>query len=252
MTDMYRISIEPINITQNNMIKVKETLQDNKGYTGHEFDGTVNNECPGYGHGDGIRTAGVSEHATYKPLAESIAAKFPNVKSILELGCGAGNLSAHYRDINPEVLYVTVDINAVSPTLGHINPDTHAVAFTDRPFNIVDEKTGKTLKFDLILSFEHFEHIPAERIDQFFNNITNHSKKGTIGLATAASFGSVIHPTVWDRNKWYETFKAHGLEPLEDSVLGPHNKPYNFELHNTTELMFTAKYGTKLYPLEEQ
>ena len=223
------------------MIKIKETLQDNKGYTGHEFDGTVNNECPGYGHGDGIRTAGENEHATYKRLAESISYNYPDVKSVLELGCGAGNLSAHFRSYRPNALYVTVDINAVSPTLGHINPDYHVVAFTDRPFNIVDEQTGKTIKFDMILSFEHFEHIPAERIDNLFTNITNHSKKGTVGLATAAAFGSVIHPTVWDRNTWYEVFKKHGLEPTEGSVLNDYNKPYNFELYNTTELLFTRK-----------
>jgi cyclopropane fatty-acyl-phospholipid synthase-like methyltransferase len=222
-------------------MKIKETLQNNLGYTGHEFDGTNNPECPGYGRGDGTRTIGESEHASYRALAESIANKFPDVKSILELGCGAGNLSAHYRSLRPEVLYVTVDINAESPTLGLINPDTHAIAFTDRPFNIVDEETGELLKFDLILSFEHFEHIPEERIENLFQNILKHSKTGTIGLATAAAFHSIIHPTIWERETWYEVFKTYGLEPLNDGVLGPHNKPYNFELSNTHELMFIRK-----------
>lgn len=221
-------------------MKIKETLQNTTGYTGHEFDGTVNKECPGYGHGDGIRHAVEADHATYYNLAKDLFDKYPNATKILELGCGAGNLSAHYRSLSPDILYVTMDINAVSPTLGLIDPESHVIAFTDRPFNIVDENNN-TIKFDLVLSFEHFEHIPEERVPQLLSNIKNHSHKDTFIVATAAAFSSVIHPTAWPRYKWEEVLNSNGLELLDDTILHNFNVPCNFDLNNTNELIFRNK-----------
>ena len=221
-------------------MKIKETLQNTTGYTGHEFDGTVNPECPGYGHMDGIRHSNSNDHATYYNLVKDLKFYFPNVKSILELGCGAGNLSSHYKSLSPEVLYVTMDINAVSPTLGLINPDTHVIAFTDRPFNIVNEKNS-TIQFDLILSFEHFEHIPEERIPQLLNNIKNHCHPNTIIIATAANFSSVIHPTAWSKEEWSIFLDNQGFQMLDAKILDLSNKPCNFELFNTNELIFQLK-----------
>jgi len=221
-------------------MKIKETLQSTKGYTGHEFDGTVNEECPGYGHGDGIRHAEESDHVTYFNLAKDLHTQFPNANKILELGCGAGNLSAHYRSLSPDSLYVTMDINAISPTLGHINPDTHVVGFTDRPFNIVDENDS-TIKFDLVLSYEHFEHIPEKRLNQFLKNIKNHIHQNTTIVATAASFSSVIHPTAWSREQWNNKLDESGFQLLDSKILNSDNKPCNFELTNTNELIFKLK-----------
>jgi SAM-dependent methyltransferase len=222
------------------MKKIKENLQNTPGYTSHDFDGTVNKECPGYGHGDGIRHSIPEDHATYYNLAKDISDKYPTAKKILELGCGAGNLSSHYREINPDVLYVTIDINAVSPTLGLINPDYHIIAFTDRPFDIVDENDNK-IHFDLILSFEHFEHIPEERVPQLLTNIKNHSHSNTSIIATAATFSSVIHPTAWTKEKWGDVLDENGLQLMDDDILNWSNKPCNFSLENTSELIFKLK-----------
>lgn len=221
-------------------MKIRETLQNTSGYTSHDYDGTVNKECPGYGHGDGIRHSNPIDHATYSNLAKDLFDKYPNVNKVLELGCGVGNLSAHYRNINPNVLYVTMDINAVSPTLGLIDPKNHVIAFTDRPFNIIDE-SGDTIKFDLILSFEHFEHIPEERVPQLLTNIKNHSHKDTFIVATAASFSSVIHPTAWLKDKWEEVLNENNLNLIDDDILNPFNVPCNFNLSNTNELIFKLK-----------
>jgi SAM-dependent methyltransferase len=221
-------------------MKIKETLQTTSGYTGHEFDGTHNPECPGYGHGDGIRHAKKTDHDTYFNLAKDLFDKYPNVSKVLELGCGAGNLSAHYRSLSPNVLYVTVDINAVSPTLGLINPETHVIGFTDRPFNIVDENEN-TIKFDLVFSFEHFEHIPPERVPQLLTNIKNHIHKDTIIVASAAKFSSVIHPTAWPKYKWDEVLNENGFKLVDDTILHQFNAPCNFDVSNSTELIFQLK-----------
>jgi 2-polyprenyl-3-methyl-5-hydroxy-6-metoxy-1,4-benzoquinol methylase len=221
-------------------MKIKETKQNNLGYTSHDYDGTVNQECPGYGHGDGIRHSKPEDHATYYNLAKDLYIKYPNATKILELGCGAGNLSAHYRGLNPNVLYVTMDINAVSPTLGLIDPESHIIAFTDRPFDIIDRE-GNSIKFDLILSFEHFEHIPEERVPQLLSNIKNHSHANTSIVATAASFSSVIHPTAWTKEKWAGVLDENGLTLIDDNILHAINTPCNFNLSNTSELIFKLK-----------
>lgn len=219
-------------------MKIKETLQNTTGYTGHEFDGTHNKECPGYGHGDGIRHANPTDHPTYYNLAKAIYDIHPEAEYILELGCGAGNLSSHYRSINPNNIYVTMDINAVSPTLGLIDPETHVIGFTDRPFNITDVKTNETIKFDLIVSFEHFEHIPEERLDCLLNNIKNHCHNRTLIIATAAKQSSPIHPTTFSKEKWKEILEKKGFELVEGNVVVTETKPCNFELYNTNELIF--------------
>ena len=221
-------------------MKIREILQDTPGYDSHDYDGFINKECPGYGHGDGIRHSHPEDHKTYFNLAKDLFDKYPNVKTILELGCGAGNLSAHYRNINPDILYITMDINAISPTLGLINPESHIIAFTDRPFNIIDEN-GNTIRFDLILSFEHFEHIPEERVPQLLANIKNHSHENTFVITTAASFSSVIHPTAWSKDKWEEILDKNGLYLIDDSILNSFNIPCNFNLLYTNELIFKLK-----------
>jgi 2-polyprenyl-3-methyl-5-hydroxy-6-metoxy-1,4-benzoquinol methylase len=222
-------------------MKIKETIQQNKiGYLSEEFNGEINKECPGYGHGDGIRHSHLGDHKTYFNLAKDLSDTFPEAKFILELGCGAGNLSAHYRSINLNVTYVTMDINGVSPTLGHINPDTHVIRFTDRPFNIVDEN-GHTIKFDLIVSYEHFEHIPEERIHQLLTNIKNHSHKDTTVVVTVAIQSSPIHPSAWPKEKWNEILVKNGFIIMDGSILSEFNTPCNFLFTGTNEFIFKNK-----------
>lgn len=197
------------------------------------------NECVGYEYQDAIIPNQPHYHQTYFPLAQKLYNNFPKAKYILELGCGAGNLASHYRSLNPDAIYITLDINADIINNGLINPKNHFTVFTDRPYQLVEN--DKNIKFDLILSYEHFEHIPEERISSFLNNIKKHSHKDTIIVATSAIITRDVHPITWDREKWGEVLNIEGFTLLEDKILEPSITPFNFQFGNSVELIFKLR-----------
>jgi 2-polyprenyl-3-methyl-5-hydroxy-6-metoxy-1,4-benzoquinol methylase len=193
-------------------------------------------ECIGYEYNDAIIPNYPYYHQTYFPLAKKLNETFPNTKYILELGCGAGNLASHYRQINPSIVYVTLDINADIINNGLINPNTHFTVFTDRPYQLTEN--NKNLKFDLILSYEHFEHIPESNVNIFLKNIKNHCHENTIIVATSAIITRDVHPITWDKNKWADVLNENGFLLLENQILEPHIVPFNFQFQNSVELIF--------------
>jgi SAM-dependent methyltransferase len=201
-------------------------------------------ECVGFDHYDA--TADIifedSNFKSYLPLAYAIWKNFGKVNTVLELGCGAGVLSHHYRKMNPDVEYVTLDINKDVPGNGVVNDDTHFICYTDRDFQI--QKDSSDLKFDLILSFEHFEHIPPKNISSFLNNIKRHCHEDTIVIATAAlwSGGDGRHPLVLNYSEWAGLLEENGFKTLpERHFLTREIIPYNFQLEWSVELIFKLK-----------
>ena len=196
-------------------------------------------ECIGYEYQDAIIPNQTDYHQTYFSLAKKINETFPDIKYVLELGCGAGNLASHYRNLNSEVIYVTLDINSDIINNGLINPNTHFTVFTDRPYQLM--KDNIPLQFDLILSYEHFEHIPEEKIICFLNNIKKHSHKDTTIVATSAIITRDVHPITWDKEKWREILDKEGFILLENQILEPSITPFNFQFGNSVELIFKLK-----------
>jgi len=219
-------------------MKIKEILQINNPGLKDER----SSDCVGYEYNDAIIPNHPHYHETYFPLANKLYNTFPDAKYILELGCGAGNLAAHYRNLNHDVIYVTLDINADIVHNGLINPDTHFTVFTDRPYQLVEEDTN--IKFDLILSYEHFEYIPEEKINIFLNNIKNHCHSDTIIVATSAIITRDVHPITWGKDKWNEILNDNGFFLLNNTsfkILEPNITPFNFQFNNSVELIFKLK-----------
>ena len=220
---------------------IEEILQkDNPGL------GNIKTEiCVGFDHYDA--TADIifekNNFYSYKPLAEKIFELYPNAKNILELGCGAGVLSYHYRNLNPNIKYVTVDINQDVRGNNVVKDEHHFILFTDRPFQIQENKTA--MNFDLILSFEHFEHIPYENIFCFLENIKRHSHPNTIVISTAALWVGTDgrHPLVLDFHGWSKLLEENGFEVVNNthSFVTTTVVPYNFEMNNSVELVFKIK-----------
>lgn len=194
--------------------------------------------CPGYDEDDSLVVAEPEKHITYRPLAERINESFPSIQSILELGCGGGNLAKHFREINP-IQYITVDINEKALKNGIINTDFHYLAFTDRPFLIFDD--DKIKEFDLILSFEHFEHIPEERFSQLLLNIKNHSHNETIIFATSSRIYRECHLINWGKQEYSKILDENGFTLLDWQILSPEVIPCNFKYWETEELVFKIK-----------
>lgn len=205
-----------------------EGLGENQDY--HEL-------APGFQWQDAIVPKEEHHHNSYEKLAKNIYEAYPKVKTVLELGCGAGNLAYWYRKYNTLSKYYTIDINKDVLYNRIIDNSFHNIGFTDREY--IFKENNKIIKFDLILSFEHLEHIPEDRLNQFFKNIKKHSHKDTVKIMTAANFGEYTpHVLVRNREQWVEYLEQEGFKMQDISILNGENKPFNFELHNTSELIF--------------
>ena len=91
-----------------------------------------------------------------------------------------------------------------------------------KEFKIMDTKTGRIYKFDVIGLWEVFEHIPEEFLPQLMTNIKNHLKKDGLLAASIAVFrdedkelGAVYHVNVKDKEWWKEFFENSGFELVD-------------------------------------
>jgi len=182
----------------------------------------------------------INKHVTYKPLAQKILDTYPETKKILEIGCGSGSLSNHLRDINNNLTVVTLDGHQKTKESPYIDRDKHFIVLTDTDYNLVCED-NKTICFDLILSFEHFEHIHPDRFDKFLENIKKHSDTNTVVIATASKWeAGRTHCMVKHAYDWFEYLEERGFEMLDQEIING-VVPYNFEEYQTNELVFKLK-----------
>lgn len=216
---------------------IKEILQIGEAGLGNEKTA----DQKGYVYQDSITPRNF--HETYKPLAQALYQHYQNVSSVLELGSGCGSLCYHYKTFNVAVKYVTIDINKDIPCFPFPN-ELHFIAFTDKPFQLVEENENGDMTpvtFDTVYSFEHFEHIDPDKIMVLLNNIKTHCHAGTIVVATAANHVRDSHPTVWARQKWVQVIESCGFEMLNKTILNKNNLPFHIKLAESHELIFSLK-----------
>lgn len=197
---------------------------------------------PGYQHHDAL-WYDADRHNSYKNLASMIISHYPNIKNILELGSGAGSLAYHIRELNSKLNVVTIDGNMETFNSPYINKDLHAVCRTDVPYELIDiENNSERIIFDLIISFEHLEHIQNDTFDMFLQNIKKHSDKNTEYFMTAANWGAEhghVHCNIKTKDEWIIYLKNNGFEFNEQMILVDNvEKPFNIIMSMTSELRF--------------
>lgn len=137
-------------------------------------------------------------------------------KYVLELGSGNGELCAYIRKINSDIVTVTTDANREVVKSPYIDSN-HFICRTDKTLDFVDEN-GKKILFDLIISFDHFEHIHNDNVNVLMENIKDHSKIGTILIFTASQTPYTdetyrhVHCNPQSREYWLEWIKKYGFE----------------------------------------
>ena len=238
------------------MIEYEEILQ--KDIIGLGENDNNKEECPGFSYPDSIKWI-YNDYNIYSNLARTLVNEFPNAKTFLELGCGPGCLSHFIRHYGNNVVTVTLDINKDTPELSKYLDHNHFLCFTDKPYQL--QEGGEDAKFDVIISYEHFEHIPPKNLKSFFDNIKNHCHDNTIINATASKaettgvkilkenqefkdvpkHGFASHQSVFSREEWGNILDKNGFELLEDTYINDYNKPPNFSLRATIELTFKLK-----------
>jgi len=215
---------------------IQELLQ--SGVDGLKKDSS-NYDCGGFSYYDAIIPSQPHYHDTYYKLAKSLYERFPRATKVLELGCGAGNLASHFRYLNPNAIYITCDINADVVNNGIIYKDSHFTIYTDRLYKFVDsDVTDENVKFDLILSYEHFEHIPQKYMDVFLYNIKSHMHEDTYVVATASTVHGASHTSPYNRDTWISILNEHGFSLIDEKILNTDNVPFNFPFDSTNELIF--------------
>ena len=210
-------------------MNIKQINDDNTGVRG---------TLPGYSATDALHFAD-RLHISYLPLAVTLAESFPNAKKWLELGSGAGSFMCHLRAKRDDIIGVTLDgCPAVKESSPFIDPEKHFVVRTDVPYHLVDDDNN-TVLFDMIVSFEHFEHIQDEHFEVFLQNIRKHCHKDTIIIATAANWGDgQRHCNVKQHKEWIDYLTSMGWVMLEETYVTQQNTPFNFNVSQSAQLTF--------------
>jgi len=198
-----------------------------------DFGVDENNETAlGYQHHDGLWWEGETQVLTDRPAMDfeqtinffkscfsHISTNVANLyapKKVLEFGSGSGMLSEMFRQ--REITTVTVDANQVVKDKSPHIDENHFWARTDKPLEFTDEE-GEKVFFDVVISLEHFEHIPVETCDVMLENIQNHTKPGAHLIFTAAAweYGGEqhhVHCNVQTKAYWEQYISRFGFEVL--------------------------------------
>lgn len=198
----------------------------------------ITGPMPGFSYPDSM-CFGDNYHVTYQPLAAALVNQF-NPRWVLELGAGCGSLARHLRECPEGPRVITLEGNPDTTKSPHVHPTDHFICRTDE--EVILSENDTLAQFDLIVSYEHFEHIQPARFPLFMANVLRHAAPAAMLVATAATWrypgGSEIHCNVQDRPAWDKLLQSYGLKPTGLSLLTPANKPFNFELHLTNELIY--------------
>jgi len=144
-------------------------------------------------------------------------------KFVLDLGCGSGQLCNYIRKLDSNIITVTVDANREVLNGPYIDSN-HFIARTDKLLDFRDANGNKII-FDLIVSFEHFEHISHESVDILMANIKDHSKLGTHLIFTActteypAADHKHIHCNAQGREYWVNQVQKNGFEVYDSDFI---------------------------------
>ena len=134
-----------------------------------------------------------------------------NPITILELGCGGGGIVKQFIDDGHIACGIDGGLAYAKfrPYAWNEIPNNLFCADIGKPFELLYDGP---IKFDLIYSFECFEHIQHENIPQLMQNIKKHSHSNTHfvgGISLRKCEGHVsIYPEQW----WIEQFNQIGFK----------------------------------------
>ncbi len=131
--------------------------------------------------------------------------------NILDIGCGGGNFvedcinDGHIAaGIDGFNLYTKLKLNAWSRL-----PDNFIQADVGKPFTILCNNAP--VKFDLVTSWECFEHIKTEDVPQLSQNIADHMEDNGHLIFSVSVNQDAVHRSIYGEEWWLNHFLTKGF-----------------------------------------
>lgn len=137
-------------------------------------------------------------------VLRAVAPALGEVRSIIDIGCGAGGWLAATTEIFPDVDVMGVD----HPDVPRETLFIDAARFEGRDLSAPIDLARK---FDLAISLEVAEHIAPENADLFIENLTRHADIILFSAALPRQGGTGHVNEQWP-DYWTEKFAARGFD----------------------------------------
>lgn len=141
--------------------------------------------------------------------------------NILDLGCANGSLIVDYLKAGHNAVGVDGSDYGVKNKTGgwKTNPKSFLNADITKPFEIVYER-NKSIRahFDIITSFDCFEHIAQEDLPQLCKNIRGHLDSNGLVFLVIATFGCGDYHRTVKPCGWWEKFLSTEFMIKQDII----------------------------------
>lgn len=142
--------------------------------------------------------------------------------NFLDLGCAGGGIVSQMHEKG----HFAVGLEGSDYNLLHkraewgINPHLFATCDITRPFLLCHKDTNdyRPIKFNHVAANELMEHLPEDRLSQFFANLKTHLAPGGIFVASISANEEFHHVCVHPREWWEEKFRENGFTLRQDML----------------------------------
>jgi SAM-dependent methyltransferase len=142
-------------------------------------------------------------------VVRAVTEAFPSARRIADVGCGTGVYTLRFREAG---------LDAVACEYSRRGRErARALGVTCHPFDVAADDSGMPgAPYDLAMSLEVAEHVPAALADNFVRYITRTSDL-IVFTAAQPGQGGIGHINEQPREYWIERFRAQGFR-LDDQA----------------------------------